>query len=121
MPYRITQCYMPPGRGGIPALTPAKAGTRFATPKGCKAELTLTSNLNSIPNNLHSNPNNHKEFTVIGLRFRLWLISTTQNLNPMTPYSNPNQGADVSDCSFVGKVIEEGGGKCRSKTRLIQR
>jgi len=25
MPYGITQCYLPPGRGDIPAFTPAKA------------------------------------------------------------------------------------------------
>ena len=30
MPYGITQCYLPPGRGGIPALTPAEAGTRVS-------------------------------------------------------------------------------------------
>jgi len=34
--YRITQCYLPPGRGNIPTLTPAEAGT----PEGCMAELT---------------------------------------------------------------------------------
>jgi len=34
MPYRITQCYLPPGRGDIPALTPAEAGTRFSDPEG---------------------------------------------------------------------------------------
>ena len=28
MPHGITQCYLPPGRGDIPALTPAEAGTR---------------------------------------------------------------------------------------------
>jgi len=28
MPYGITQCYLPPDRGDIPALTPAEAGTR---------------------------------------------------------------------------------------------
>ena len=26
----ITQCYLPPGRGDIPAFTPAEAGTRFS-------------------------------------------------------------------------------------------
>ena len=26
LPYGITQCYLPPGRGDIPAYTPAKAG-----------------------------------------------------------------------------------------------
>ena len=25
-----TQCYLPPGRGDIPALTPAEAGTRLS-------------------------------------------------------------------------------------------
>jgi len=38
MPYGITQCYLPPGRGDIPALTPAEAG--LATAERCKAELT---------------------------------------------------------------------------------
>jgi len=27
MPYGITQYYLPPGRGDIPAVTPAEAGT----------------------------------------------------------------------------------------------
>jgi len=34
MPYRITQCYLPPGRGDFPAFTPAEAGTRFSDPEG---------------------------------------------------------------------------------------
>jgi len=34
MPCGITQCYLPPGRGDIPALTPAKAGTRLSDPGG---------------------------------------------------------------------------------------
>jgi len=32
MPYRITQCYLPPDRGDIPTFTPAKAGTRLSDP-----------------------------------------------------------------------------------------
>ena len=31
MPYRITQCYLPPD---IPAFTPAEVGTRLSDPKG---------------------------------------------------------------------------------------
>ena len=27
-----SQCYLPPGRGDIPALTPAEAGTRLSDP-----------------------------------------------------------------------------------------
>jgi len=33
MPYRITQCYLPPGRGDIPAFTPDEAGTRLSSIK----------------------------------------------------------------------------------------
>ena len=33
MPYGITQ-YLLPGRGDIPAFTPAKAGTRLSDPGG---------------------------------------------------------------------------------------
>jgi len=40
MPYRITQCYLPPDRGDIPAFIPAEAGTRLSEPEICKAELT---------------------------------------------------------------------------------
>jgi len=32
MPCGITQCYLPHGRADIPALTPAKAGTRLSDP-----------------------------------------------------------------------------------------
>ena len=28
----LTQCYLPPGRGDIPALTQAEAGTRLSDP-----------------------------------------------------------------------------------------
>ena len=34
MPYRITQCYLPPDRFEIPAFTPAEAGTRLSDPGG---------------------------------------------------------------------------------------
>ena len=34
MLHGITQCYLPPGRGDIPALTPAEAGTRLSDPGG---------------------------------------------------------------------------------------
>ena len=30
MPYKSTQCYLPHDRGGIPAFTPAEAGTRLS-------------------------------------------------------------------------------------------
>ena len=34
MPYGITQRYLPPRIGDIPALTPAEAGIRFSDPRG---------------------------------------------------------------------------------------
>ena len=42
MPHGITQCYLPPGRGDVPALTPAEAGTRLSDPDSglhCKEKL----------------------------------------------------------------------------------
>ena len=38
MPYEITQCYLPPGRGDFPAFTPAEAGTRFSDPGGMQGK-----------------------------------------------------------------------------------
>ena len=34
MPHGITQYYLLPGRGDIPALTPAEAGIRLSDPGG---------------------------------------------------------------------------------------
>ena len=39
MPYGITQCYLPPDRGDIPALTSAEAGTRLSDPGGMQVDL----------------------------------------------------------------------------------
>jgi len=32
MPYWVTQCYLSPGRGDIPAFTPAEAGIQLRDP-----------------------------------------------------------------------------------------
>jgi len=40
MPYGITQCYLPRGKGDIPTFTPAQLVLELATPERCKAELT---------------------------------------------------------------------------------
>jgi len=37
MPYRITECYLPPDRGDIPAFTQAEAGTRLSDPGGMQS------------------------------------------------------------------------------------
>ena len=41
MPHVITQCFLPPGRGDIPALTPAEAGTRLSDPGGMQGWVDL--------------------------------------------------------------------------------
>ena len=41
MPSGITQCYLPPGRGDIPGLTPAEAGTRLSDPGGMQGLVDL--------------------------------------------------------------------------------
>jgi len=41
MPYRIAQCYLPPGRGYTPAFTPAEAGTRLSDPGGMQGWVDL--------------------------------------------------------------------------------
>jgi len=34
VPYMITQCYLPPDRGDVPAFIPAEAGTQLSDPEG---------------------------------------------------------------------------------------
>ena len=41
MPYRITQCCLPPGRRDIPAFTPAEAGTRLSDSGGMQGWVDL--------------------------------------------------------------------------------
>ena len=41
MQHGITQCYLPPDRGDIPALTPAKAGMRLSDPGGMQGLVDL--------------------------------------------------------------------------------
>ena len=40
-PYGITQCYLPPGGGDIPALTPVEAGTPLSDPGGMQGWVDL--------------------------------------------------------------------------------
>ena len=47
MPYGITQCYLPPGSGDIPAFNPAEAGTRFSDPGGMQGWVNLGGGYNS--------------------------------------------------------------------------
>ena len=47
MPCGIAQCYLPPGKGDIPAFTPAEAGTRFSDPWGMQGWVDLGGGYNS--------------------------------------------------------------------------
>ena len=49
LPYGITQCYLPPGRGDTPAVTPRQLRLvlDLATQEKCKAELTQLAWLNT--------------------------------------------------------------------------
>ena len=58
MPYEITQCYLPPGRGDFPAFTPAKAGTQFSDPRGMQGWVDLSWPLLSLFRRSKNNSNN---------------------------------------------------------------
>jgi len=57
VPYGITQCYLPFGRGDIPTFTPAKAGIRLSDPGGMQGWVDLVGLLHTrmvyLPKNDH--------------------------------------------------------------------
>ena len=55
MLYGITQCYLPPSRGDIPAFTPAEAGTRE---ESSEDGLTLTTYV-GVDGSLHHHHHHH--------------------------------------------------------------
>ena len=80
----VTQCYLPPSRGDIPAFTPAKAGTRFRDPGGMQGWLDLGGWLEMVyPLNGHPSWTN---------RARCWLTSL---MRPMTLTTTPSH--DTTD------------------------
>jgi len=48
MPYGITQCYLQPGKGDIPAFTLAEAGTWFIVPGGMQGWVDLDGWLRTV-------------------------------------------------------------------------
>jgi len=50
MPYRITQCYLPPSGGDFPAFTQAEAGTQFSDSGGMQGwvDLGVSYNFNAM-------------------------------------------------------------------------
>ena len=58
MPYGITQCYLPPDKGDIPALTPAAAGTRLWS-----VEEKRSSEVQAVHTDTASLPQNFTNYT----------------------------------------------------------
>ena len=81
MPYGITQCYLPPSRGDIPAFTPAKAGTRFSDPEGMQGWVDPGGWLEMVyPLNGHPSWTNWA---------RCWLTSLMRPINDANHYTKP--------------------------------
>ena len=82
MPYGITQCYLPPGRGDIPAFTLAEAGTRFSDPRGMQGRVDPGGWLEMVyPLNGHPSWTNQA---------RCWLTSL---MRPTTLTTTPSRHA----------------------------
>ena len=80
MPYGITQCYLPPGRGDISAFTPAKAGARFSDSGGMQGWVVPGGWLEMVyPLNGHQSWTN---------RARCWLTSL---MRPTTLITTPSR------------------------------
>jgi len=87
MPYGITQCYLPPDRGDIPAFTPAKAGNRFSDPRGMQGWVNPGGWLEMVyPLNGHPSWTN---------RARCWLTSL---MRPKTLTTTPSRHPKVKGC-----------------------
>ena len=94
MPYGITQCYLPPGRGDIPAFTTAKAATRFSNPGGMQGWVDPGGWLEMVyPHNGHPSWTN---------RAQCWLSYATNDANHYT--KPPPQVADMHD--LAAKILE---------------
>ena len=52
MPHGITQCYLPPGRGDIPALTAAEAGTRLSDPGGMQGLVAADTTISAVDDDI---------------------------------------------------------------------
>ena len=114
MPYGITQCYLPPGRGDIPAFTPAEAGTRFSDPGGMQGwvdlgglleitRITVTHHELTWPDvdNFVDATNHANHYTKIRPRENLYLLTTAQSSSVRLSVANASRLIEVTDCSFL--------------------
>jgi len=76
---RIAPCYLPPGRGDIPALTPAEAGTRFSDPRAMQGWVDLVGWLHTemvyLPETVTHPSTNRARCRVTSFVF--WMMLTT--------------------------------------------
>jgi len=109
MPYGITQCYLPPGRGDIPAFTPAEAGTRFSAPGGMQGWVDLGGWLEMVyPHNGHQSWTN---------RARCWLTSF---MRPTTLTTTPSRHPRYSsEFLIISEIVLDRGTNTRNWCSLL--
>jgi len=80
MPYGITQCYLPPDRGDIPAFTLAEAGTGLSDPGGMQGWVDLVGLLHTemvyLPED-GQHPSTNRALRALTSFMRRTLLTTT--------------------------------------------
>jgi len=89
VPYRITQCYLPPGSGDIPAFIPAEAGTRFSDPGGMQGWVDLVGCWwYTRPKTVSHPSTNWAQCAVTSFMRRTTLATTTSRQRNVSEYHN---------------------------------
>jgi len=87
----ITQCYLPPDRGDIPAFTPGEAGTRLSDPEGCMAELAgYIPRWYTRPKTV-THPSTNRARRALTSFMRRTPLITTPRRQINTPFTQPTQ------------------------------
>ena len=92
MPHGITQCYLPPGRGDIPALTPAEAGTRLSDPGGTQGWVDLVGLLHTemvYPPEVVTHPGTNRARRALTPFMRRTPLTTTPRRQPPPKKTEP--------------------------------
>jgi len=116
MPYEITQCYLPLGRGDFPAFIPAEAGTRFSDPGGMQGWVDLgggyipreftreiRSPISEITKQCHGRDSNLRNLASMFDLGRLWVARGSK-------WSNQSEMENVLvDCKWSASILSEFG------------
>ena len=100
MPLGITQCYLPPGRGDLPAFTSTKLVLDLATLEGCKVELTYLAGY--IPR-WYTHPSTKRPY-ILG--------NFVDTPNDATHYSSPISSADIQLITLSASTTTSGLIRC---------